>query len=1055
MKAKVLDIINTNHNSGTLFVLHGISMDTLDMPRPNICHIVDNKIGRLMEIVQSKDQVVSYDEFVCLYDFIVAQYKQIIIIDNSLFHNFYPVGAEIDSHISERLLAHYDQEAPVEKEIGDLSEYTNIYSNYVQTESGIACCYNLSPDHLKNEKIKTISIPSNTAELHTVSDIPDNMSYINICDDVDYFQLLMGLRLTNSSYALTWESCNFGKETAKKKIESLNGFFSGRLVQYVAKPQQVATCHNNEIGDLLKKYWGYDGFRNIKMYDLNEVDQGNKKIVPISQEQIISDLITQAENCLNGRHFKDIFVTAPTGSGKSLMFQLPAMYLAEKYQLMTLVITPLIGLMNDQIQSLKSNGYTYARTINSDISPIVKQEILEEVAEGKCHILYLSPESLLSRSDIEQLIGSRRIGMLVVDEAHIVTTWGKQFRPDYWYLGDHVQKLRRAQARKEVSPSPFIIATFTATAIYEGNEDMYHETINSLHMIDPITYLGYVKRNNIAIEVSVVPTKTNKTEYEMDKFDSLIETINIALMRGQKTLIYFPTVALINRFYDYCYSKDLKDYVTRYHGQMDADLKGESFDDFHKGNKPVMLATKAFGMGIDIPDISVVVHFAPTGNVCDYMQEIGRAARDNNIQGHAIYKHMSNDFKHINRLHGLSTIQTYQLIEVMKKVLEIYTNTRSKNQSGAFTKKRNEMLVDAESFTYIFESPTGDDNDMINKVKTAMLLIQKDYENRGFAPFYMRPIPLFAYGFFAVDIKLQKQLNARYHQVCETVYSPANVCKLNLKRIWDASYSNYMSFPKFKFLLYSKSPDLEFNQKFQLDAAMSIEVFFEQQFDEKYDTTIEAIKSFISQSIYQGRYFSTADMINLLSSSLHISRFKAESIIGVLIASMDAYRRDYSGKLTSCLYQSRVSKNGDVSYQFLTAINGFFVWLKKNYNFIVSNTVDNKLYVVNVGKSIRSKEISTILGLIESFGILRFKSLGGSNSQLYIYVNETKTMQMVRDNPGRYQNRLLDMVSERHKESVKMLTFLFQSGFSSEQIWEHLENYFLGILPPSIEQTTN
>ena len=88
------------------------------------------------------------------------------------------------------------------------------------------------------------------------------------------------------------------------------------------------------------------------------------------------------------------------------MFQLPAMYLAEKYNLVTIVITPLIGLMNDQVQALNDRGYYGARTINSDISPVIKEEILEEVANGECNILYLSPESLLSRSDITQLIGS-------------------------------------------------------------------------------------------------------------------------------------------------------------------------------------------------------------------------------------------------------------------------------------------------------------------------------------------------------------------------------------------------------------------------------------------------------------------------------------------------------------------------------------------------------------------------------------------------------------------------------------------------------------------------
>lgn len=153
------------------------------------------------------------------------------------------------------------------------------------------------------------------------------------------------------------------------------------------------------------------------MYDLAAVEDHQKEVITISQEDIICDLIEQAENCVAGKTYRDIFVTAPTGSGKSLMFQLPAIYLAEKYSLLTLVITPLIGLMNDQVQNLEERGYTGAKTINSDISPIVRDEILASVANGDCDILYLSPESLLSRSDVEQLIGKRKIGMLVVDES--------------------------------------------------------------------------------------------------------------------------------------------------------------------------------------------------------------------------------------------------------------------------------------------------------------------------------------------------------------------------------------------------------------------------------------------------------------------------------------------------------------------------------------------------------------------------------------------------------------------------------------------------------------
>ncbi|MBN2455166.1 MAG: hypothetical protein JXB29_01300 [Sedimentisphaerales bacterium] len=94
------------------------------------------------------------------------------------------------------------------------------------------------------------------------------------------------------------------------------------------------------------------------------------------------------------------------------------------------------------------------------------------------------------------------------------------------------------------------------------------------------------------------------------------------------------------------------------------------------------------------------------------------------------------------------------------------------------------------------------------------------------------------------------------------------------------------------------------------------------------------------------------------------------------------------------------------------------------------------------------------MGVLEAFGVLRFKSLGGSNSQIYIYVNETKTMQMVRDKPNLYRNRLLEMINSRHNESVKMLSFMFQSNLTSEEAWEHLENYFLGILPSELSEPT-
>ena len=1065
MNNAIHNFINEHTANSTLFVLKGYAVEECGVERTSIAHVIENKVSRLLWLTQQVQQIISYEEFICLYSMLIIQYRKIYILENPVYHTMYPVNVQIDKEVHYALLHHFDEDADENTEedesVEDLSEYTEIYGKYLETEAGIACCYNLDDSKLSHEKIERESFAPRPCSLSWTQEQVDGIVRVNLCNAVDYYELVGGLESSNSCYSVIWENFDLGKDAMRQQLEVLNASFPGRLS---ATPvgKAIKTKKYPEAFDLLKRYWGNESrFRDFSVYNIEAVRRGEKKIQSVSQERVVSDLIEQAEHCIHGEAFRDIFVTAPTGSGKSMMFQLPAMYLAEKCGLVTIVITPLIGLMKDQVQALEQRGYLAASTINSDTSPIIRQEILDGVIEKKFHILYLSPESLLSKSDVEQLIGTRRIGMIVVDEAHIVTTWGKQFRPDYWFLGDHVRKIRRTQQKRETDPCSFIIATFTATAIYEGKEDMYHETLNSLHMIDPITYLGCVRRNDIVIDVCEVEKKS-KAEYEINKFDSLISFMISAIAHNQKMLIYFPTVSLINRFYEYCYSKDLSAYVAIYHGQLRPDIKDENFNAFYNGEKLIMAATKAFGMGIDISDISIVSHFAPTGNVCDYMQEIGRAARKPEINGLAVYRHMSNDFQHINRLHGLSAIRLYQLVEVIKKVLEIYISTRYQNSKKA-SRKKNQMLVDAESFAYIFGNSASSDDDLINKVKTAMLLIQKDYENRGFPPFHMRPIPLFRSGFFAISFQEQQQLHQRYHGAVQLVFPKMNVCKVDLNKIWEQDYDHEMSFPQFKFLLYSHSEKLDFNQKWNLTNAMSIDISLEDNATDTYERIINAIKKSVDDSIITGNYLplgssgKTVGLVEQLRNRASISQYRAENIVNVFLAAMDIYQKEnYGRRMSSKLYQMRSTKSRNMFFQFSVTTRDFFRWIDRQRKYVLDNMLERepgetvqKLYIVNEPRA-KCKEITTILGILEAMGTLRFRSLGGSNSQIYIYVNETKTMQMVRDRPEMYRNKLLELINSRHSESVRMMTYLFQNNLSSEQIWDHLENYFLGILPEDL-----
>jgi ATP-dependent DNA helicase RecQ len=159
------------------------------------------------------------------------------------------------------------------------------------------------------------------------------------------------------------------------------------------------------------------------------------------------------------------------------------------------------------------------------------------------------------------------------------------------------------------------------------------------------------------------------------------------------------------------------------------------------------------------------------------------------------------------------------------------------------------MLVDTESFSYIFDSPFGDDNDLVNKVKTAMLLIQKDYENRGLRPFAMRPVPIFAYGYLAMEPAVQEAINKQYYGAVVLKDANTNVCEVNLKRIWENSYKQFMSYPKFKYLLYTGSDDLDFNKRYKFSTAMSVEISFGAHATEEFDKIFAAVKEFINESV--------------------------------------------------------------------------------------------------------------------------------------------------------------------------------------------------------------
>ena len=1040
-----------------LIVLKGIPVSLVDsaIGKINLSEVIENKMGYFMNIY-GKRNVLSYEEFLLLADFIVAQYKEIYILNNNIYMWQYPVEDYFSLDVRQGLLKHFEESETDEFDdtyIGDISEYIAMFEGIKEVNGYLIGTYSYTPI-LTNIKIINLNIFDNEKkDLPIVLNENEEIVECDLIEESDYVDFIRKLFLEPNELYVRISNYTGDINKLKNHISLVSYYWSKYTDIFYVQAKNVDNEfeHREEYVDILKKYWGYTSYRDLPVYDMAKLETGEKEVINVSQENIVSNLVQQVENCGEDKDFRDVFVTAPTGAGKSVMFQVPAIYLAEKYNLLTIVISPLIGLMNDQVKNLELKNYTHAKTINSDISPIVKQDIIDKVAEGQYHILYISPETLLSRSEVEQLIGNRTIGMIVIDEAHIVTTWGKQFRPDYWYLGDYIKKLRKKQIENVEKQRSFVIATFTATSIYHGLEDMYTETINSLHMLNPITYLGYVKRNDI--EIVIDNTKKDKdvrTEYELNKFEQIETIIQRAIITNKKTLIYFPTVALIERCYEYLRSKRKIERVSVYYGTLDKDRKQENYEKFYAREKLVMLATKAFGMGIDINDIEIVVHFAPTGNVCDYVQEIGRAARREDLTGEAKYYYNAKDFKHINRLHGLSMIQHYQLIKVIEKINELYQQNLQSGKKKDFTKKRNAMLLDAENFSYIFGLPISDEDNNVNKVKTALLLIQKDFESKvGFSPIKVRPIPMFSVGFFEIEPSIQEKILKKYAGALEEIEPQKHICRVMLSMIWNKDYKT-LSFPKFKYMLYSKNSEIDFVAKFPMTAALCVNVSFENDYSSNFKNTWDSIKRFILKKVQLSEHVAVSEIVDVLVEELGISKYKAQAICEVIIASMDSYRKKFA-KTSTPIAQEKTTTAGKTKYQFNVAVNSYFSWVERGVRKIESETRNGKLFLINDNGS-RTKEYNVILGILEVINCLTFEIIGGANSQIYIYINQIQALQNIINEPYRYHNRLLDVVSERHLISVKMLTYLYEGDFKNDEMWDLIENYFLGVIPEKVKR---
>ncbi|MCF6288036.1 MAG: RecQ family ATP-dependent DNA helicase [Proteobacteria bacterium] len=310
---------------------------------------------------------------------------------------------------------------------------------------------------------------------------------------------------------------------------------------------------------------------------------------------------------------KSLLAIFPTGGGKSLTFQIPALMAGRNVSGLTVIISPLQSLMKDQVDNLEKNGITQGVTINGMLDPIERSQSLARVANGSASILYISPELLRSKT-IERLLLGRNIIRFVIDEAHCFSSWGQDFRVDYLYIGDFIAQLQ--QTKKLTHRIP--VSCFTATARTKVVADI----------------VAYFKQK-LSLDLEVFKANTARTNLQYQVFDCKDEHEKYQQLRNLVEANNCPTIVYVSRTQK-AYKLAAK--LTQdgmdakpYHGKMDSKEKTINQDDFIAGNVQIMVATSAFGMGVDKKDIGMVIHYEISDSLENYVQEAGRAGRDENI----------------------------------------------------------------------------------------------------------------------------------------------------------------------------------------------------------------------------------------------------------------------------------------------------------------------------------------------------------------------------------------------------------------------------------------
>lgn len=790
------------------------------------------------------------------------------------------------------------------------------------------------------------------------------------------------------------------------------------------QPCQLTKRHlpevcREDVHTLLHTIYGYDEFRELEIYnDLFE----NRDTLCISQGQLIESVICEAEHALRQTQKPDnILLTAPTGAGKSLLFQLPAIYLGNTYQLLTIVVSPLKALITDQVEGLQELGYTRVAYASSDLSPEQKAEVYRQVRQGEVDLFYLSPELLLSY-DIKHFVGERHIGMVVVDEAHTVATWGKEFRVDYWFLGRYLQGLQ------QILGYTFPLFALTATAVWNpaGGSDMVFDTIRSLRMEPCVLYVGTVKRKNIGFDIKQLALEPGET-YDKAKNRVIADRID-QYLDGHKTILYYPFAGGIDMRLKTWVKAFQWNLVATYYGKKNKEEKATIVQEFKESTKRMIIATKAFGMGVDIADIDRIYHVAPCSTFVDYIQEVGRAARDTNIQGIAATDYHERDFYYMQRLHTMGNIAQEQLVLILRKLMEVY---RMKG-------KKKEMILSLSDFEFVIKLPRMRnkleyESELGQILKTALLWLEADINHR-FGKQMLEVFPQNLLTECYIQDKTSDLFIREFAAYLTKVKGTDGVYLAQINRLWEERFSE---------LGYR-----EFRQKLSngtlWEGARAVivgrhDVLLKanaDQISKRFDALFRSLKNLLSEKLRKAKGRFDEEELRAVFAEHNMDVPSAKRFIGSLLES-----RTEEGRSVS--YISSVKKKDSNELSF-TVTKGFDLLLSR-YQKLFAQRITGKKGERLQFYTTPFSDLNLLLNLLSMLDCLSFSVEGGGTPGVQIRFDDPQKLQQIVDS-GEYHNLILENNEQIFLEQIELFSFFFGNLHLSDELrWAFIEDYFTGM----------